>query len=193
VGEDKNKSAELKLGSTQKSFRRKNIRLPELHYLGRRSCFVTLCFDRRRKFGANPRIARWLAMRLQKYAHAGEFFLHAFCIMPDHLHFLATAASERSNFLEFIERFKQDTAFHFTRRTKQRLWQFKYYDHILRRTDREDRVAWYIWMNPVRKEICRVPNDYPFAGSFTQVGAKLLQTLTPLDRQPPWKIDDVQV
>ena len=170
-----------------KPFFRKNIRLPVTDYLGRREYFFTLCFLSRRCFGQNARIAQWLIARLRQHANKWNFFVHAYCIMPDHLHILAAGAQDGSNAMAFIESFKQDTAHEFSRRTHRRLWQFKYYDHILRNRDSTDGVAWYIWMNPVRKGICRMPAEYPFLGSFTEIGSKLLQSFTPVDWTPAWK------
>jgi putative transposase len=168
-------------------FRRTNIRLPADNYRGRRIYFVTLCFHDRRRLGANPRVARWIISRLRKHAAACEFFIHAYCVMPDHVHVLAAAASEASNLIRFIEAFKQDTAFEFARRAHRPLWQFKYYDHILRGTDSADRVAWYIWLNPVRKGLCSTPTNYPFLGSLTELGAKLLKGSAAAEWTPPWK------
>ena len=129
-------------------FKRKNIRLPGMYYTGRRSYFLTLCFDGRRRFGANPRIANWLIARLRCHAAACAFFIHAYCVMPDHKHVLATASSDESDLWKFTESFKQETAFEFERRARRRLWQLKYYDRIPRSSDAVDRVAWYIWLNP---------------------------------------------
>ena len=171
-------------------FQRKNIRLARENYLGRRAYFVTLCFDERRRFGANSRIALWVIDELQKHAASSEFFVHAFCVMPDHVHVLATGASEASNLTKFIEAFKQDTAIEFVRRTRRRLWQFKYYDHILRSRDRADRVAGYIWMNPVRKGLCQSPADYPYQGSFTAMGEMLSGRGEAVQWMPPWKRQD---
>jgi putative transposase len=168
-------------------FHRKNIRLPAENYRGRRLYFVTLCFHNRHPLGTNPRIARWIIASLQKHAAACEFFIHAYCVMPDHMHVLAAAASDRSNLVKFVESFKQETAIGFGRRVHRPLWQFKYYDRILRGADSADRVAWYIWLNPVRKGLCRKPTDYPFLGSFTELGARLLKVSTAAEWTPPWK------
>jgi hypothetical protein len=103
------------------------------------------------------------------------------------MHLLAAGTSEESNLVKFVESFKQETAVEFARRTHRRLWQFKYYDRILRASDAVDRVAWYIWMNPVRKGLCHTAADYPFLGSLTEVGTKLLTSanvVTPWS--PPW-------
>ena len=168
-------------------FTRKNIRLRPSRYLGRQIYFITLCFDVRHRYGANSRIADWLISSLREHAARCEFLVYAYCVMPDHVHILACAAKEGCNMMAFIESFKQETGFAFEKRTHSRLWQFKYYDHILRGRDSVDRVCWYIWLNPVRKGICGDPRDYAFAGSFTEIGVKLLQSFTPLEWSPPWK------
>jgi len=168
-------------------FERKNIRLPAENYRGQRLYFVTLCFHHRRRFGANPRIARWIIARLRKHSTECEFFVHVYCVMPDHVHFFAAGAAETSNLLKFVEAFKQDTGVAFERKTGRPLWQFKYYDHILRGKDSADRVAWYIWMNPVRKGLSSAPGEFEFAGSFTELGSKMLKSAAGEGWSPPWK------
>jgi putative transposase len=173
--------------SATAAFERRNIRLSAGNYRGRRLYFVTLCFHNRRRLGANPRIARWIIARLRKHAAACEFFVHAYCVMPDHVHMLMVGASETSNMLKFVMSFKQETSLEFVRRTHRPLWQFKYYDHILRGRDSADRVAWYIWSNPVRKGLCDTPAAYPFLGSFTEAGARMLKASGVAEWTPPWK------
>lgn len=170
-----------------KLFRRKNLRLQARNYLGRRFYFLTLCLESRRRFGANPRVASWLMACLRKHSKASGFFIHAYCVMPDHLHILVCARSDESNLMAFVESFKQETGLEFARRTSRRLWQFKYYDRILRGSDSPERVAWYIWCNPVRKGLCRTPQDYPFLGSLTEIGARLLKGSAAPEWTPPWK------
>lgn len=173
--------------STPAALERKNIRLPAHFYIGQRLYFITLCFHRRRPFGANAQIARWLVAKLQKHADSCEFFVHAYCLMPDHLHLLTAGASEASNLMKLVESFKQDTGVQFMRRSGRPLWQFKYYDHIVRGSDSADGVAWYIWLNPVRKNLCRSVHDYPFLGSFTRMGKDLLRRSVANEWTPPWK------
>jgi len=174
-------------------FRRKNIRLPTNRYRVRGMYFVTLCFDGRRRFGANPRLSSWLIATLRKHAAICAFFIHAYCVMPDHMHLLAVGASEESDLIKFIESFKQETAVEFARRTHRCLWQFKYYDRILRASDAADRVAWYIWLNPVRKGISRKALDSPFLGSFTVLGAQMLNGSVACEWTPPWKREGTKI
>lgn len=168
-------------------FKRKSIRRRAQYYSGRRSYFLILCFEARLRFGANPRIAHWLIDRLQTHAKTSGFFIHAYCLMPDHMHVLATAESEESSAIKFVECFKQDTGFEFSQRAHRRLWQFKYYDRVLRSSDAVDGVAWYIWMNPARKGLCRNPAEYAYLGSFTEIGAKMLKSSPAPEWKAPWK------
>ena len=190
--QEKPQTARLKPGATYKSnppaFHRQNIRLPQENYRGRRIYFLTLCFEGRKPFGTNPRIAFWLIERLRAHAAARAFFVHAYCVMPDHMHVLLCAASEASNLMAFVEQYKQHTAFAFARRTRRKLWQFKYYDRILRHSDSPEVVAWYVWLNPVRKGLSRTPLEYPFLGSFTEIGARMLRASQAPEWKPPWKI-----
>ena len=168
-------------------FDRKNIRLPAERYLGHQLYFVTLCIHNRRRLGANARIACWIVDQLRIHAAACEFFVHAYCVMPDHVHILVAGASEASNMLKFVMSLKQQTSREFAHRTRRPLWQFKFYDHILRGRDSADRVAWYVWSNPVRKGLCATPAAYPFLGSFTEMGERLLKGSAVAEWAPPWK------
>lgn len=169
------------------TFERKNIRLGKSRYRGRQIYFVTLCFHKRQRLGANPRVARWIIGQLRKHADDCEFGVHAYCLMPDHVHVLAAAAADSSDLVKFIEAFKQQTAVEFAWRTRRRLWQFKYYDRILRGADSAERVAWYIWLNPVRKGLCKEPREFPWLGSLTTAGAKILKGAPAAQWIPPWK------
>ena len=97
-------------------FPRKRTRLPADQYRGRRWYFVTVCCDRRRTPFSNAARAEWLIARLREMAAAHAFLVHAWCVMPDHLHLLVEGADLASNLLDFLARFKQNTAFEARRR-----------------------------------------------------------------------------
>jgi hypothetical protein len=90
--------------------------------------------------------------------------------------------------MAFVEEYKQQTGFVFAQRTRRKLWQFKYYDRILRNSDSAEAVALYVWLNPVRKGLCRTPSEYPFVGSFTEIGARILKGSQAPSWKPPWKM-----
>jgi putative transposase len=106
--------------------------------------------------------------------------------MPDHLHLLASGLNEDSDLQTFMKDFKQRSGFQFKAKAGQQLWQRYFYDHVLRSEDKWEAVAWYIWMNPVRKGLCDNPSVWPHSGSQEFAWQKLMK---PVGQEwvPPWK------
>jgi putative transposase len=146
---------------------RKNIRLPAGSYVGQRLYFVTICCEERRPLFADAQLVSRSLTRLNETSIACRFAVHAFCFMPDHLHLLTEGLGADSSLRIFLSRFKQFTAFEHQQKSGERLWQAKYYDYVLRKDAEMEAVAWYIWMNPVRKGLCTDPRDFPHSGSMT--------------------------
>src|SRR5271155_3797324 len=124
---------------------RKTIRLPSANYLGLQAYFVTICCDLRRPHLAQYAVANRAATVLHECAARQNFQLHAYCLMPDHLHLLAEGTTPQSNLREFVRVFKLRTSFEFRQSHNVPLWEMSYYDHILRRFDGLESVACYIW------------------------------------------------
>jgi putative transposase len=142
-------------------------RLAAPNYLGRQTYFVTICCDRRAPHFREQAIAQGLLSSLLECAAGCSFRLHAFCLMPDHVHILAEGIHDRCDLREFIRLFKQRTAFAFRKLRGCALWEMSYHDHILRSSDCVEDVASYIWWNPVRQGLCAHPGEYPYSGSQT--------------------------
>jgi putative transposase len=149
-------------------FKRKPHRLSPEEYQGQRWYFVTMCCENRAPIFLAAHHARWIIKSLQAESMLHQFLIDAYCVMPDHLHFLALGTASNSNLLKFVRNFKQKTAHAYVQETGARLWQKNYCDHILRSSEKSTRVAAYIWLNPVRKGLCRDFQDYPFSGSFSR-------------------------
>ena len=145
----------------------KNIRLIAANYTGKRAYFVTQCCHDRQKYFANPARCEWLLSHVRVLSANHCFTVPAYCVMPDHVHLLVDGLSPTSDFLKFMKSLKIKTSREFAINGGFPLWQKKYFDHILRPKESMDAVAWYIWLNPVRAGLERVPGLYPFAGSFT--------------------------
>jgi putative transposase len=146
---------------------RKAIRTsPEL-YTGRGWYFLTACTQGRAPIFANPPFARAISRYFLAAAATENFCLHAWCIMPDHVHLLVEGQAMECRVFRFMQRWKGGSTLSFRKRFGRGLWQRAYYDHILRPKESPDPFAWYIWMNPVRKGLCRVPEEYPWSGSLT--------------------------
>lgn len=169
-----------------KGFRRKNIRLSRAHYAGQQWYFLTACTqDRVPRLSEAGLVSQHLDLLVEQ-SHRDSFALMAHCFMPDHLHLLVSGAREASNCLAFMRMFKQRSGYAFQRSRGERLWQKKFYDHILRPRDGWESVAYYIWMNPVRKGLCDCAEAWPFSGSQTFDWKHLLKSPGPT-WTPPWK------
>jgi putative transposase len=166
-------------------FDRKNIRLAPRNYAGYGIYFVTICCHKRIPHFADTSFGHVALGQLMALSTRHCFLLHAFCLMPDHLHFLSEGNSRQSNLLGFVTAFKQRTAFAHKHRGQGPLWQTKFYDHILRARDKLELVACYIWANPVRARLCEDAASYPLSGSQT-LGWKKLCANSNL-WEPPWK------
>jgi putative transposase len=147
---------------------------------------VTICCHQRKPFLAANENAAPVIEYLQSSATRESFAVHAYCAMPDHLHFLSSGTSDTSNMLTFVNSFKQHAAYEFLERTGNQLWQYKFYDHILRPGNSVESVAWYVWMNPVRKDLCKNPEDFPYSGSFSNTIP--MRRTGAQDWIPPWKL-----
>jgi putative transposase len=167
---------------------RENIRLTRHEYLGQKFYFVTICTEHRRVIfqDANPASAAIGALR--KISESMSFYVHAFCLVPDHAHILVEGKTPAADLVKFVAQWKQNTGYLFRRELPPRFWQRRFYDHVLRRPEDSDAVAWYIWMNPVRKGIVARPETYPFSGSFTVEWPKIKPEIGVW--VPPWKSEE---
>jgi len=148
-------------------YHRKATRLPQPYYRGPRCHFITICCDLRRPHLRGASIAGAIRDLLLTVATRQHFVIHAYCVMPDHLHFLAQGTKSSCELQEFVRNFKSRSAYAFRQITGQRLWEKSYYDHILRDAESLESVASYIWWNPVRRRLCESPRQYPYSGSQT--------------------------
>ena len=165
-------------------FTRKKHRLDSNQYLGEKWFFITMCCEGRRPVFLTRNNAEWIVAILTAEAAKHQFIVDAFCVMPDHLHFLALGMAPTSNLLAFAKSFKQKTAYSYQKEHGLRLWQKNFYDHVLRPDESSGRVAAYIWMNPVRKGLCKTFEEYPFSGSFSRPWKNSMDADLWV---PPWK------
>jgi putative transposase len=123
--------------------------------------FITTQTHNRRTLFQVTSTAELLLETLQHYRHEGHYKLHAFVIMPDHIHLLLTPQAIT------LERAIQLIKGGFSRKLESKLpiWQRGFTDRRMR--DREDFLTHlnYIHHNPVRAHICQQPEDYPYSSA----------------------------
>ena len=125
--------------------------------------FITSATWNRRRLFQVQATAELFLQTLQHYRHEGHYKLHAFVVMPDHIHLLLTPTTIT------LERAMMLIKGGFSHRLHATLpvWQRGFTDHRIRdRADFEAHRA-YIHHNPVRARLCQLPEDYPYSSAHT--------------------------
>lgn len=125
-----------------------------------RTFFVTTnAAGRRRLFQVSAR-AELLLRLLEEDRVKGRYQVHAYVIMPDHVHLILTPAADVS--LEKAVQFIKG-GFSFRLKSKAKVWQESFAWERVK--DARDYAAHrnYIHSNPVRQGLCANPEDFEFS------------------------------
>jgi putative transposase len=129
-------------------------------------CFVTIATRGKRAIFSDGNLAGDFVALLRAACEENNMPLYAYCVMPDHAHFLLSA-SETKGVIEFVREIKSlSTRLVWQHGCKGSIWQRSFYDHFLRREEDCLVVAKYVIDNPVRRDIVQEWTDYPFSGSL---------------------------
>jgi putative transposase len=129
-----------------------------------RTFFITsITADRRRLFQVDAN-ANLLLRLLDDDRAKGRYQVHAFVVMPDHLHLLVTPAPDVS-----IEKAMQyiKGGFSFRLKSKMPVWEKSF---MLRRIENPldyETHRNYIHANPIRAHLCERAEDFPWSSANT--------------------------
>ena len=101
--------------------------------------------------------AELMIATLFHYRDQGKFALHAFAIMPDHLHVLITPAIDQST-ARCIQFIKGGYSYAVRKQFPGEVWHTGYHEHRIRDEDDFDAQKQYISNNPVRKNYTGYPH-----------------------------------
>ncbi len=108
-----------------------------------------------------PAIANMMVEVLQYAAHHLHYYtLHAFTIMPNHVHVLLTPHVPLPKLTRCIKGFSAKRANELLGLTGTTFWQEESYDHSVRNQSEFETIRRYILNNPVRAGLVREPEDY---------------------------------
>jgi REP element-mobilizing transposase RayT len=93
-----------------------------------------------------------------------RYQLHAFVVMPNHVHLLATGAVPLHEWLRSLKGFTGHEANRLLS-LKGAFWQEESYDHLLRKPDEFERIKRYIELNPVKAGLAATPQEYPWSSA----------------------------
>ena len=122
---------------------------------------TAITYNRRRIFQV-ARNANLFIDTLQRYRAAGAFKLHAFVVMPDHVHLLLTPQGKTiSQVMNLIKG-------GFSRRMESKLpvWQRGFADHLVLDRQHFESRRNYIHENPIRANLALSPEIYRYSSAF---------------------------
>ena len=122
-------------------------------------------FQRRRLFVVES-YARLFLKTLYAYRRQGRFKLHAFVLMPDHVHLLITPAADITveRAIQFVKGgYSHAVGIEISHRE---IWQKGFTDHRIRDTQDFAGHRLYIHQNPVMAKLVTRPEEYRYSSAF---------------------------
>jgi putative transposase len=150
-------------------------RLEGFIYVGKIPYSLTVCTNWRRRAFHDKAFARDAIDKLLRTAAKFAFAVYAYCVMPDHVHFVVLGERDDSALEPFMHSWSTQTGYAWLRRHSGTLWQGGYHDQILRSDVSIYFAAQYVVMNPVRAGIVTDPAAYEFSGSTVCSVSELMQ------------------
>jgi len=141
--------------------------------------FLTICAHMQRNLFQRQEVAELVVATFCKYRDAGEFELHEYVVMPNHVHLLVSLNDQHP--LGRVIQLVKGGVSHSLREhgfVFSAVWQQRYYDRRVRDANEFAEFSRYIRQNPVRKGLVENAEDYPFSSAGKRGG---LPGLKPLD------------
>jgi putative transposase len=101
-----------------------------------------------------------------------DYLLHAWVVMPNHLHLLLTPHIEPAVMLRKLKGASAREANKLLGLTGQPFWQDESYDRLVRSQQEFERIEEYILQNPVRAGLARSAEEYPWSSICEASGLK---------------------
>lgn len=147
---------------------RQRIRLPAaLYAVPGAVCSITVATKDRLAVLADPVLAEKTTELIRGHARRRAVPVHAFCVMPDHVH-LVLEPGPSCDVIRFVGELKnlcQRLAWE--RGFGGRIWQTSFWDHFLRADEELRVVVAYVLNNPVRKGLVSEWREHRYSGSLT--------------------------
>jgi REP element-mobilizing transposase RayT len=100
-----------------------------------------------------------------------RYELHAFAVMPNHVHLLLTPNVASPEWLGPLKGFTAHRANQILERHGQHFWQDESYDHLVRSWDTFERIKRYIEANPVKAGLAKTKEAYRWSSGYSVMAA----------------------
>jgi putative transposase len=125
-----------------------------------RTFLLTAVTTQRLRLFQVEKTAELFLATVERYRAKGNFELHAFVVMPDHVHLLLTPAPEVS--LEKVAQLVKG-GFSFVLKRQGEVWERGYDNRRIVDGDHFDTCERYIEENPVRARLVKVASEYAYS------------------------------
>jgi putative transposase len=130
-------------------------------------CFITVrAYHAEAPFVCDELNRMTLAILREEQARQ-HCLVFTYCLMPDHLHFLISPQIEGASMLVFVDQYKGKTTNASWRcGWHGKLWEPRFYDHVVRGDEDLREIAEYILANPVRQNLVGCDADWQWSGAM---------------------------
>jgi len=101
----------------------------------------------------------------------GHYLLHAFVVMPNHVHLLCTPAVELQKLTKSLKGITAKRANALLALTGKPFWQEESYDRLVRNGAEFDKIRYYIEQNPVRAGLVSGASEYRWSSAGSTGGS----------------------
>ena len=112
-----------------------------------------------------PEVAQMVTGAI-RYRNERTYQLHAFVVMPNHVHLLMTPLEAVSKIMQSLKRFTGREGNRMLALTGQPFWQGESYDRLVRNDTEFDRIVGYIERNPVSAGLAPTPEEFPWSSAW---------------------------
>ncbi len=124
--------------------------------------FLTVCSNDRKKIFATK---SFHCLLRKAWDENRDWVVGSYVIMPDHIHlFCSPATAYPSSLKRWIAKWKSYCSRNWLGRDFMHIWQKDSWDRQLRQSESYREKGEYVRMNPVRKGLVRLPEEWPFQG-----------------------------
>ena len=123
--------------------------------------FITMCARGDRRL-TDAHVAETLCDAMGRVGRRRKTRVHAYCIMPDHVHVVVSVMAEGGDAAKWTLYVKREAAkvLH-----SPGMWQRSYWDRHARPDDSVVGMVPYVLNNPVRRGLCEAFDEWPFSWS----------------------------
>ncbi len=132
-------------------------------------------------------VAEVLIAKLLEYQQRGNYFLHEFVLMPNHLHLLLTPAAS-TTLEKAMQLIKGGSSheIHRIRESNSQIWQSGFHESRVMAWNDYKNKADYIYFNPVVAKLVERPQDWPYGSATGKYQLDPIpQGLKPKISEPP--------